>query len=86
MNAKITFCRTTVKTLTHELHLAWQTSDLPRIKRLTALVGVAERHPVGLVAERLGSVPRRFITGSTPFSGSSGSACGLDGRLAGRPS
>lgn len=58
MDAKITFCRTTVKTLTHELHLAWQTSELRRIKRLTALVGVAERQPVAVVAARLGVCPQ----------------------------
>jgi transposase len=58
VDAKITFCRTTVKTLTYELHLAWQMSERRRIKRLTALVGVAERQPVLVVAERLGVCPQ----------------------------
>lgn len=58
MDAKITFCRTTVKTLTIHLHTALAESDIRQIKRIMALLELADHQPVGVVAERLGVCPQ----------------------------
>jgi transposase len=44
----------TVKQVLWQLRLAWRCGDKERIRRLTALVGVAEERPVAELAERLG--------------------------------
>lgn len=54
MNITITFCRLTVKELTHRLQLAFRGGNLPLIKRLSAFLLLADRCPVERVAERLG--------------------------------
>jgi transposase len=54
VDLKITFSRATVKQLTQELRLAFRTANLPRIKRLTVLLELAEERPVAEVAARVG--------------------------------
>ncbi len=51
---RVRFTAATVKQLLWQLRLAWCCGDKERIRRLTALVGVAEERPVAEVAERLG--------------------------------
>jgi transposase len=50
----ITFCHATVKELTRRLQAAFRGGNLLLIKRLSALLLLAERRPVRRVAERLG--------------------------------
>jgi transposase len=50
----ITFSSATVKTLDHQLQAAFRAGDLPRIKRITALLLLAEQRPAAAVATRLG--------------------------------
>lgn len=54
MTVTIRFSAATVKELTWRLRLAFQGGNLRLIKRLTALLGVAEQQPVAELAERLG--------------------------------
>ncbi len=54
MNLTITFCRETVKTLNQHLQAALRGGNLPQIKRVTALLLLADQQPVPAVAERLG--------------------------------
>jgi transposase len=49
----ITFRPETVKTLNLHLHTAFRTGDLPRVKRISALLLLAEQRPVSAVAARL---------------------------------
>ncbi len=51
---RIRFSPATVKQLLWQLRRAWRGGDKTRIRRLTALVGLAEARPVGELAERLG--------------------------------
>jgi transposase len=48
------FTPATVKQVLWQLRLAWRCGDKGRIRRLTALVGLAEEQPVPVLAERLG--------------------------------
>jgi len=50
----IQFSNPTVKALTHQLHLAFRDGDLRRIKRISALLLLADRLPVSRIASRLG--------------------------------
>jgi transposase len=50
----ITFCRQTVKTLNLHLHAAFRDGNLPQIKRISALLMLAEQHTAAAVAARLG--------------------------------
>ena len=50
----ITFTRPTVKTLEQALHTAFRTGNLPRIKRSSALLLLADQVPPATVAARLG--------------------------------
>jgi transposase len=54
VDVTITFCHATVKELTRRLHAAFRGGNLALIKRLSALLLLAERRPVSRVAERLG--------------------------------
>lgn len=54
MSITIQFSNPTVKALTHQLHLAFRDGDLRRIKRISALLLLADRLPVSRVASRLG--------------------------------
>jgi transposase len=54
MGLRIRFSPAIVKQLLWQLRLAWRCGDKARIRRLTALVGVAEERPVAELAERLG--------------------------------
>ena len=54
MGLRVRFSAATVKQLLWQLRLAWRCGDKERIRRLTALVGVAEERPVAELAERLG--------------------------------
>ena len=54
MQLTITFCRQTVKTLSQHLQTAFRVGDLPAIKRITALLLVADQHPPAAIAARLG--------------------------------
>ncbi len=54
MGLRVRFSQATVKQLLWQLRLAWRCGDKERIRRLTALVGLAEEQPVGALAERLG--------------------------------
>ena len=54
MNITIQFRGATVKALTHQLQLAFRDGDLRRIKRISALLLLADAHPVARVAQRLG--------------------------------
>jgi transposase len=51
---RIRFSPALVKQLLWQLRLAWRCGDKARIRRLTALVGLAEERPVAELAERLG--------------------------------
>ena len=50
----ITFGHATVKTLTQHLHAAFRAGDLPRIKRISALLMLADHLPVATITSRLG--------------------------------
>jgi transposase len=50
----ITFCRQTVKTLNQHLQAAFRAGNLPQIKRISALLMLAEQQPIAAVVERLG--------------------------------
>ena len=54
MNLTITFCRDTVKTLNHHLQAAFRIGNLPLIKRVSALLMLADQLPVSSVCARLG--------------------------------
>ena len=54
MGVRVRFTAATVKQLLWQLRLAWRCGDKARIRRLTALVGLAEERPVAELAERLG--------------------------------
>ena len=54
MNMTITFGHATVKTLTQHLHAAFRAGDLPRIKRSSALLLLADQVPPSTIAGRLG--------------------------------
>ena len=54
MDLTITFCRQTVKTLNLHLHAAFRSGNLPQIKRISALLMLADQHPAPAVATRLG--------------------------------
>lgn len=54
MQLTITFGRQTVKTLNQQVQAAFRAGDLPRIKRSTALLLLADQHAPRVVAARLG--------------------------------
>jgi transposase len=54
MRMRVRFSAALVKQLLWQLRLAWRCGDKARIRRLTALVGLAEERPVAEVAERVG--------------------------------
>ncbi len=54
MNLTITFCRDTVKTLHQHLQAAFRAGDLHGIKRITALLLLADQRPVSALPTRLG--------------------------------
>lgn len=54
MNLTITFCRQTVKTLNQHLQAAFRSGNVPQIKRITALLLLADQQPAAAVAHRLG--------------------------------
>lgn len=54
MNATITFSGETVKELTHRLRLAWHQGKLPLVKQLSALLLLADRLSISIIASRLG--------------------------------
>lgn len=54
MDLTITFCRQTVKTLDQHLHAAFRSGNLPLIKRISALLMLADRLPVAAIVKRLG--------------------------------
>ncbi len=54
MTLTITFCQATVKSLTLELHAAFRRNDAPRIKRISALLLLADQRSPASIAERLG--------------------------------
>ena len=54
MHATITFTRPTVNTLTQELQAAFRRNDLRRVKRITALLQLADGYAPPAVADRLG--------------------------------
>lgn len=54
MTLTITFCRATVKSLTQELHAAFRRNDGRRIKRISALLLLADQRSPASIAERLG--------------------------------
>lgn len=60
MSLTITFCRQTVKTLNHHLQAAFRSGNLPQIKRVSALLMLAEHLPIPTIAQRL-SVGRSTI-------------------------
>jgi transposase len=51
---RVRFSAALVKQLLWQLRLAWRCGDKGRIRRLTALVGLADERPVAELAERLG--------------------------------
>ncbi len=53
MTLTITFCRQTVKTLNQHLQAAFRAGNLPRIKRISALLMLADKHPITAIIERL---------------------------------
>ncbi len=54
MTLTITFCRATVKTLTQELQAAFRRNQTRAIKRISALLLLADQHAPATVAQRLG--------------------------------
>ncbi len=54
MGLRVRFSAALVKQLLWQLRLAWRCGDKARIRRLTALVGLADERPVAELAERLG--------------------------------
>ena len=67
MDAKITFCRTTVKTLTQYLHTAFAEGEIRQIKRISGLLLLADRQPVLLIADRLGVCPQTIFNWQHAF-------------------
>lgn len=53
MNLTITFCHQTVKTLNHHLHAAFRAGNLAQIKRISALLMLADQRPIASIVERL---------------------------------
>ena len=53
MALTITFCRQTVKTLNQHLHAAFRAGNLPLIKRITALLMLADQQPIATIVARL---------------------------------
>ncbi len=85
MGIRVRFTPATVKQLLWQLRLAWRCGDKERIRRLTALVGLAEARPVAELAERLGGVRRRSMPGCAPSWSTGGPAYSGAPRLAARP-
>jgi transposase len=56
----ITFCRQTVKTLNDNLQAAFRTGNLPQLKRISALLMLADHHPIATIVQRL-SVGRSTV-------------------------
>ena len=54
MDLTIVFTRPTVKELTHRLQLAWRSGAIWLIKRISALMLLADGRPVPEIAARLG--------------------------------
>ncbi|MCA1599424.1 MAG: helix-turn-helix domain-containing protein [Chloroflexi bacterium] len=54
MDLTITFCRQTVKTLKQHLHAAFRSGNLPQIKRISALLMLADQQSIAVVTDRLG--------------------------------
>ena len=54
MTPTITFCRQTVKTLNQHLQAAFRAGNLPQIKRISALLMLADQQPIPTIMERLG--------------------------------
>lgn len=54
MDLTITFCRQTVKTLDQHVQAAFRTGNLPLIKRISALLMLADQHPIATIVKRLG--------------------------------
>ena len=54
MTITIAFSRPTVKTLEQELQAAFRRNDLRRVKRISALLALADGHPPETVVKRLG--------------------------------
>jgi transposase len=50
----ITFCRPTVKTLNQHVHAAFRSGNLPQIKRISALLMLADQQSITVVTDRLG--------------------------------
>lgn len=67
MDAKITFCRTTVKTLTRHLHTAFAEGEIRQIKRISGLLLLADRRPVLEIADRLGVCPQTIFNWQHAF-------------------
>lgn len=67
MNTKITFCPTTVKTLKQELQQSFRMGKAWRIRRVMALLGLAERQPVRVLCERLGVSDQSIYTWRDAF-------------------
>src|SRR5919199_402993 len=58
----ITFCQQTVKTLNQHLQAAFRAGNLPLIKRITALLMLADQQPIATITARL-SVGRSTVYG-----------------------
>lgn len=54
MSITIQFSNATVKALSQQLHLAFRDGDVRRIKRISALLLLADQQPVSRIAHRLG--------------------------------
>jgi transposase len=54
LNLRVRFSQPIVKQLRWHLRLAWRCGDKGRIRRLTALVGLADEQPVAALADRVG--------------------------------
>ena len=77
MNMTITFGHATVKTLTQHLHAAFRAGDLPRIKRISALLMLADHLPVATITSRLGVGRSTVMPGCRPFSWTALPVCKL---------
>jgi transposase len=62
VNLTITFCRETVKTLNQHFQAAFRAGNLLLIKRISALLMLAEQQPVAVITQRL-SVGRSTVYG-----------------------
>lgn len=60
MQATITFCRETVKTLNQHLQAAFRTGNLAQIKHISALLMLADKLPIPTITQRL-SVGRSTV-------------------------